>query len=296
MYDPTMSEVPPPRKAPASSAHVAVSLPTEESRTKPTAASSTASEDLLARLALPEDSEVETRPTTSDNRLEQTEQRIMSRLEAIEALIAKHISSEVSTKARMCENLEKYASTVALNNALLTTSIEVMKSIQAEVNRITWQQFEAAVKPSGRETAEPPVCEEERQNQMERQSQSQSQSHSPSQEGQSQLGGGCGWVASKEPIPAQIPGYNATRIEPNEFQAIKDDGNLKHVWLYIDACNEKAHKARVQSLSANDVNIIYSNGGCLFPYMKSCSDWEKFTDFRIKYLVAQHYSHCRPKS
>ena len=293
MYDPTMSEVPPPRKAPASSAHhVAVSLPTEESRTKPTAATSTASEDLLARLALPEDSEVETRPTTSDNRLEQTEQRIVSRLEALEALIAKHISSEVSTKAHMCENLEKYASTVALNNALLTTCIEVMKSIQADVNRITWQQFEAAVKPSGRETAEPPVCEE-RQNQMERQSHSQSQS--PSQEGQSQLGGGCGWVASREPIPAQIPGYNSTRIEPNEFQAIKDDGNLKHVWLYIDACNEKAHKARVQSLTANDVNIIYSNGGCVFPYAKSCTDWEKFTDFRIKYLVGQHYSHCRLK-
>jgi hypothetical protein len=183
--------------------------------------------------------------------------------------------------------MEKYASTVALNNALLTTSIEVMKSIQADVNRITWHQFEAAVKPE--RTTE--GCDDKKS--VAGQSGAGQSSAGQSASGQS---GGCGWVATKEPILTQIPGYNSTRIEPNEFQAIKDDGNLKHVWLYIDACNEKAHKARVQSVTANDVNIIYSNGGCVFPYAKSCTDWEKFTDFRIKYLVAQHYSHCRPKS
>ena len=278
MFDPTMSEVPPPRKAPISAHVSAVSLPSEDSRPKPTP---TASEDLLARLALPEDSEVESQPRR-DNRLEQPERpeqpeyaKIMARLDGLESMLEKHISGEASAKAHMCENLEKYASTVALNNALLTTSIEVMKTIQADVNRITWHQFEAAVKPE--RTTE--GCDDKKSGQ--------------SGAGQS---GGCGWVATKEPIPTQIPGYNSTRIEPNEFQAIKDDGNLKHVWLYIDACNEKAHKARVQSVTANDVNIIYSNGGCVFPYMKSCTDWEKFTDFRIKYLVAQHYSHCRPKS
>ena len=282
MYDPTMSEVPPPRKAPVST-NVAASLPIEESRTKPTAG-----EDLIARLALPEDSEVETQPKR-DNRLEQTEQRLMTRLEAIEALLAKHISSEASAKAAICENMEKYASTVALNNALLTTSIEVTKAIQAEVNRITWQQFEAAVKPD--RTTD--VFDDKKSGQS---------VVGKSVAGQSGAGavavgqsGGCGWVASKDPTSTQTPGYNTTRIETNEFQAIKEDGNLRHVWVYIDACDDRAHKMRVQSLSDLDVSNIYANGGCLFPYMKSCSDIEKFYDFRINYLVGQRYTHCRPK-
>jgi hypothetical protein len=205
--------------------------------------------------------------------------KIMARLDGLESLLEKHISGEATAKATICENLATNASTVAANSALLEKTIEVMKSIQADVNRITWHQFEAAVKPE--RTTE--GCDDNKSGQ------------SGDQTGAGQSGG-CGWVATKEPIPTQIPGYNSTRIEPNEFQAIKDDGNLKHVWLYIDACNEKAHKARVQSVTANDVNIIYSNGGCVFPYAKSCTDREKFTDFRIKYLVAQHYSHCRPKS
>ena len=288
--DPTMSEVPPPRtKAPV--ARVSGTAATHQPQSQRPV------EDLMARLTFPEDSDLEseTRPvsrpdqtetTNADTRVEYA--KIMARLDGLESLLEKHISGEATAKATICENLATNASTVAANSALLEKTIEVMKSIQADVNRITWHQFESVVKPSGRETASPLVCEE-------RQSQSQ-ESKSQSQESKSQLGGGCGWVATKEPISTQIPGYNSTRIEPNEFQAIKDDGNLKHVWLYIDACNEKAHKARVQSVTANDVNIIYSNGGCVFPYAKSCTDWEKFTDFRIKYLVAQHYSHCRPKS
>ena len=290
MYDPTMSEVAPPRKAPIS-AHVPVSRPNEESRPKPTP---TASEDLLARLALPEDSEVETQPRR-DNRLEQPERpeqleyaKIMARLDGLESLLEKHISGEASAKAAICENMETYASTVALNNALMTTSIEVMKTIQADVNRITWHQFETAVNPERTTT----VCDDKKSDHSRDQSGAGQSGAGQSGAGQS---GGCGWVATKEPIPTQIPGYNSTRIEPNEFQAIKDDGNLKHVWVYINACDEKAHKMRVQSLAALDVSNVYANGGCLFPYMKSCVDVDRFYDFRIKFLVGQHYSHCRPK-
>jgi len=272
MNDPTMSEVPPPRtKAPV--ARVSGTAATHQPQSQRPV------EDLVARLTFPEDSDLEseTRPVSRPDQTETTNAeytKIMARLDGLESLLEKHISGEATAKATICENLATNASTVAANSALLEKTIEVMKSIQADVNRITWHQFEAAVKPE--RTTE--GCDDKKSGQ--------------SGAGQS---GGCGWVATKEPIPTQIPGYNSTRIEPNEFQAIKDDGNLKHVWLYIDACNEKAHKARVQSVTANDVNIIYSNGGCVFPYAKSCTDWEKFTDFRIKYLVAQHYSHCRPK-
>jgi hypothetical protein len=168
----------------------------------------------------------------------------------------------------------------------LEKSIEVMKSIQSDVNRITWHQFEAAVKPD-RTTEE---CDDKKS--VAGQSGAGQSATGQSGAGQS---GGCGWLATKEPILTQIPGYNSTRIEPNEFQAIKEDGNLRHVWVYIDACDDEARKVRVPSLTPNDINIIYANGGCVFPYAKSCTDWDKFTDFRIKFLVGQHYTHCRPK-
>lgn len=288
MNDPTMSEVPPPRtnKAPTPRTNKAAA-PAELPPQRPV-------ENLMARLAFPEDSDLEadTQPrsrqaeteTNADTRVEYA--KIMARLDGLESLLEKHISSEASAKASICENMEKYASTVALNNALLTTSIEVMKSIQAEVNRITWHQFEAAVKP-------------ERTTDMDKKSVAGQSGVGQSGAGQNGAGqsaagqsGGCGWV--KEPTPT--PGHNTTRIETNEFVAIKEDGNLKHVWVYVDACDDRAHKMRVQSLTALDVSNIYANGGCLFPYMKSCDDIDRFYDFRIKFLVGQHYTHCRPKN
>ena len=275
--DPTMSEVPPPRTSKAAVARVSgsVAAPAELPPQRP-------AENLMARFAFPEDSDLEA-DTPPISRPERTDTmnveyaKIMARLDDLESLLEKHISNEASAKATICENMEKYASTVTLNNALLTTSIEVMKGIQADVNRITWHQFEAVVKPE-RATD---VCDDKKSD----------HSGAGQTDGQS---GGCGWVASKEPTP--MPGHNTTRIETSEFIAIKGDGNLKHVWVYIDACDDRAHKMRVQSLSDLDVSNIYANGGCLFPYMKSCGDIEKFYDFRIKYLVGQHYTHCRPKS
>ena len=284
MNDPTMSEVPPPRtKAPvARVSGTAVAHQPQQQSQRPV-------EDLMARLTFPEDSDVESETRPSSRQTETTNAdtgvayaKIMARLDGLESLLEKHISSEASAKATICENMEKYASTVALNNALLTTSIEVMKSIQSDVNRITWHQFEAAVKPE--RTTE--GCDDKRSDHSGDQSGAGQNGAGQSAVGQS---GGCGWV--KEPTPT--PGHNTTRIETNEFLAIKEDGNLKHVWVYINACDEKAHKMRVQSLAALDV---YANGGCLFPYMKSCGDVDRFYDFRIKFLVVQHYTHCRPKS
>ena len=287
MNDPTMSEVPPPRTSKAPVAHVSG---TAAAAHQPQQQSQRPVEDLMARLTFPEDSDVEseTRPssrktetTNADTRVEYA--KILARLDGLESLLEKHISSEASAKATICENMEKYASTVGLNNALLTTSIEVMKSIQSDVNRITWHQFEAAVKPE--RTTD--VCDDKKS--VAGQSGAGQNGAGQSAVGQS---GGCGWV--KEPTPT--PGHNTTRIETNEFLAIKEDGNLKHVWVYVDACDEKAHKMRVQSLTALDVSNVYANGGCLFPYMKSCGDVDRFYDFRIKFLVGQHYTHCRPKS
>ena len=36
-----------------------------------------------------------------------------------------------------------------------------------------------------------------------------------------------------------------TRIEANEFAAIKLDGNLKHVWVYIDSSDDQISDAEV---------------------------------------------------
>ena len=294
MNDPTMSEVPPPRtKAPVA---VAVTQPPPPPPQRPV-------ENL--RFAYDDDSDVETETHPPSIRPEQTEKvdaaisaaisaatsaaisaaisadyaKIISRIDDIESLLEKHISIEATAKAGMCANMEKHANTVVVNSALLEKTIDVMKGIQAEVNRITWGRFDEAVKPAK------PTTEAVR-------------TANPTPDmAQAPVGeqlGGCGWVAVKEPTPT--PGHNTTRIETNEFVAIKEDGNLKHVWVYINACDEKAHKMRVQSLTALDVSNVYANGGCLFPYMKSCGDIDRFYDFRIKFLVGQHYTHCRPKS
>jgi len=286
MNDPTMSEVPPPRtKAPVPrvSGTAAAQQPQQQSQQQ----SQRPVEDLMARLTFPEDSDVEseTRPssrqaesTNADTRVEFA--KIMARLDGLESLLERHISSEANAKATICENMEKYASTVALNNALLNTSIEVMKSIQADVNRITWHQFEAAVKP-------------ERTTDMDKKSVAGQSGAGQSGAGQSVVGqsGGYGCVVSKEPTL----GHDMMRIELNEFLALQEDDNLKHVWVYVDNSSEKAHKMRVKSLTAIDAYNIISRGGCLFPYLKSCDDIDRLYDFRIKFLVGQHYTHCRPK-
>ena len=292
MNDPTMSEVPPPRtKAPV------VSAPPPQPPKRPV-------ENL--RFAYDEDSDLETETHPSSIRPEQTEKvhtatsattsnvatssaatsaaisasisadyaKILTRIDDIESLLTKHISIEATAKAGICANLEKYASTVVVNSALLEKTIDVMKGIQAEVNRITWGRFEEAVKPAKPTTETKPTTE---------------MAQAPVAE---QLGG-YGWVVSKE--PSKSPGQNTIRIETNEFLAIKEDGNLKHVWVYVDACDEKAHKMRVQSLAAIDVSNVIANGGCFYPYMKTCVDVDRFYDQRIKFLVGQHYTHCRPK-
>ena len=271
MNDPTMSEVPPPRtKAPvARVSGTAVAHQPQSQRPV---------EDLMARLTFPEDSDVESSETRPSSRPpEQAETtnaeytKIMARLDGLESLLEKHISSEASAKSTICENMEKYAGTVALNNALLNTSIEVLKSIQADVNRITWHQFEAKVQPE--RTTD--VCDDKK-----------------SGAGQSGAGQSGGYGCVKEPTP----GHDMMRIELNEFLALQEDDNLKHVWVYIDNSSEKAQKVRVKSLTAIDAYNIISRGGCLFPYLKSCDNIDRLYDFRIKFLVGQHYTHCRPKN
>jgi hypothetical protein len=261
-----MSEVPPQRtKAPAPVAAPVAAKPTPD-----TAFTTTPNETTVGRypkFALAEDSDLE---SETQQRIvgRVDESRILARLDAIESLLAKHVACEANAKASMCENLETYASTVALNNALLTTSIEVIKNIQTEVNRIVWQQFETAVKPKPAE--EKPAATVT----------GTAAESGEDKRGEVQLGGG---------------GNNLARIETDEFVAIKDEQLLKHVWVYVSAADERAHKLRLQSLTVHDVNIIYGNGGCLFPYMKSCADWEKLDEFRLRFLVKKSYSHCRER-
>jgi hypothetical protein len=166
--------------------------------------------------------------------------------------------------------------------------------IQAEVNRISWLQFVEATKPTSEsKTAQAPfgrlstVGDEEKLGRDELKEDAAAAATSAAQ------AGGC---VAATPTPTQTPGHNTTRIEADEFAAIKEDGNLKHAWIYINACDDNARKVRVQSLTTNDVNIVYSNGGCLYAYAKTCIDWEKFNDFRIKFLVKRHYTHCRVKN
>ena len=308
MNDPTMSEVPPPRtKAPA---------PAQPAQPPPLPPPPTQRPGENLRVAYAADSDLETE-TQAPSRPEQTDDnsaaaaaavsaatsaataatsaatsaavsaairadyaKIMSRIDDIESLLAKHISIEATAKAGMCTSLEKYANTVVVNSALLEKTIDVMKGIQAEVTRITWERFEEAVKPVRTTVVGQPIEPVE--------------PVAAQTIAETTQAGGYGWVVSKEPTPT--PGHNTMRIEKNEFLAIKEDGNLKHVWVYVDAFDEKAHKMRVQSLAALDVSNVYANGGCLFPYMKSCGDVDRFFDFRIRFLVGQHYTHCRPKS
>ena len=277
--DPTMSEVPPQRtKAPAPVAAPVAAKPAPDTAftttfaTTATMPSEAAFERKYPKFALAEDSDVETETQQRIVGRVCDEARILARLDAIESLLAKHVACEANAKANMCENLEKYASTVALNNALLTTSIEVMKNIQAEVNRIVWQQFETAVKPKPAE--EKPAATVT----------GTAAESGEDKKGEAQLGGG-----------GTSGGNNLARIETDEFVAIKDEQLLKHVWVYVSAADERAHKLRLQSLTVHDVNVIYGNGGCLFPYMKSCADWEKLDDFRLRFLVKKSYTHCRDR-
>ena len=268
--DPTMSEVPPQRtKAPAPVAAPVAAKPTPD--TAFTAMPNKTTVQRYPKFALAEDSDLE---SETQQRIvgRVDESRILARLDAIESLLAKHVACEANAKASMCENLKKYASTVAINNALLTTSIEVMKNIQAEVNRIVWQQFETAVKPKPAE--EKPAATVT----------GTAAESGEDKKGEAQLGGG-----------GTSGGNNLARIETDEFVAIKDEQLLKHVWVYVSAADERAHKLRLQSLTVHDVNVIYGNGGCLFPYMKSCADWEKLDDFRLRFLVKKSYSHCRDR-
>jgi len=157
----------------------------------------------------------------------------------------------------------------------LTTSIEVIKNIQTEVNRIVWQQFETAVKPKPAD--EKPADEKPVAASV---TAAATAAECEDKKGEGQLGGG---------------GNNLARIETDEFAAIKDEQLLKHVWVYVSAADERAHKLKLQSLTVHDVNNIYSLGGCLYPYMKSCADREKLDDFRIRFLVKKSYSHCRER-
>ena len=273
--DPTMSEVPPQRtKAPAPVA----AKPTPD--TAFTAFTTTPNETTVQRypkFALAEDSDLESETQQRIVGRVCDEARILARLDAIESLLAKHVACEANAKANMCENLEKYASTVALNNALLTTSIEVIKNIQTEVNRIVWQQFETAVKPK-------PAEEKPAEEKPAAAASVTAAEACDDKTGEVQLGGG-----------GTSGGNNLARIETDEFVAIKDEQLLKHVWVYVRAADERAHKLRLQSLTVHDVNVIYGNGGCLFPYMKSCADWEKLDDFRLRFLVKKSYTHCRDR-
>ena len=274
--DPTMSEVPPQRtKAPAPVAAPVAAKPTPD-----TAFTTTPNETTVGRypkFALAEDSDLESETQQRIVGRVCDEARILARLDAIESLLAKHVACEANAKASMCENLEKYASTVALNNALLTTSIEVIKNIQTEVNRIVWQQFETAVKPK-------PAEEKPAEEKPAAAASVTAAEACDDKTGEVQLGGG-----------GTSGGNNLARIETDEFVAIKDEQLLKHVWVYVSAADERAHKLRLQSLTVHDVNVIYGNGGCLFPYMKSCADWEKLDDFRLRFLVKKSYTHCRDR-
>ena len=282
--DPTMSEVPPQRtKAPAPVAAPVAAKPAPDTAftttfaTTATMPSEAAFERNYPKFALAEDSDVEAETQQRIVGRVCDEARILARLDAIESLLAKHVACEATAKASMCENLEKYASTVALNNALLTTSIEVIKNIQTEVNRIVWQQFETAVKPK-------PAEEKPAEEKPAAAASVTAAEACDDKTGEVQLGGG-----------GTSGGNNLARIETDEFAAIRDEQLLRHVWVYVNAADERAHKLRLQSLTVHDVNTIYSNGGCLFPYMKSCADWEKLDDFRIKFLVKKSYTHCRER-
>ncbi len=205
-----------------------------------------------------------TKPDYLLKRIEQSEKLFMERFDALTALVIKSNSNVVT-------EMEKYATTVSQNNALMDTLSQLMKEMLSS----------DAFKPKPVIAIVP-------------------------EEQKAQAGGGDGgddfdisgggYGYDRPPIPTQFPSHETTRISsPEELARIKEEGLLKHCWIYVSSLDSTAYKIRLKSLTPSDVTNVYNQGGCIFPYIKSCLDWESYTKNRIAFETKKHYSHCREK-
>ena len=187
-------------------------------------------------------------------RIEQSEMRVMARLDSLSAMVLK-----ISTND---EKLEQDS----INQH--TTLMDILSRIE-----ISLKPNENSLKT---DIAPVAIITEEAKNQ-------------PEGEG----GGGYGGVGGG--YDGRDYDLETARIGLDEFIRIKEEGVLKHCWLYLTSRDNKAHKCRVHTISITDLTDIYSLGGSCFPYLKSCEHKNRFIESRIKFHSKKHFTHCREK-
>ena len=139
-----------------------------------------------------------TKPDYLLKRIEQSEKLFMERFDALTVLVLKSNSNVVTERNSICDNMEKYASTVSQNNALMDTLSQLMKEILSS----------DAFKPK-------PVIAIVPEEQK-------AQTGGDGGDDFDISGGGYGY--DRPPIPTQFPSHESTRISsPEDLARIKEE-------------------------------------------------------------------------
>jgi hypothetical protein len=78
-------------------------------------------------------------------------------------------------------------------------------------------------------------------------------------------------------------------ILPDEFERIQRDRNLKHIWVFMNYKDgEPARKIRVSGITAEELQHVYSKGGAVYPFSKTCDDWDAFIAGRNRYFAERN--------
>ena len=195
-------------------------------------------------------------------RIEQLEIRVMTRLDSLSAMVLK-----ISTND---EKLEQ--DSINQHTTLMEILSRIEISLKANENSLKADIAPVAIIPEA-------IIPEEQRNQ-------------PEGDGVG-YGGGYGGVGGG--YGGRDYDLETARIGLDEFIRIKEEGVLKHCWLYMSSRDNKAHKCRVHTISITDLTDIYSLGGSCFPYLKSCEHKNRFIESRIKFHSKKHFTHCREK-
>ena len=198
------------------------------------------------------------------------ENTVNRRLDSVESILARSMSEGKSNLKPLHQTIESSANNIG--------AVQIMLDMLAQNAKDTGQALQTlqeSISSKVVEVAAPVVAESPASAVSTAVGLSVAESHAPSKQD-----GGSAFIGG--PSEYMV-------IMPDEFEKIQRDRNLKHIWVFMNYKDgEPARKIRVSGITVEEIQYVYSKGGAVYPFSKTCEDWDAFIGARNRYFQTRN--------
>ena len=203
------------------------------------------------------------------NAIRSLEMTVNRRLDSVESILARIISEGKSNLQPLHQTIEGSANSIGAVRIMLDILSQNAKDMETVLQALAADATPAVANPA---VANPADAESSVATAV---GLSVAESHAPSKQD-----GGSAFIGG--PSEYMV-------IMPDEFEKIQRDRNLKHIWVFMNYKDgEPARKIRVSGITVEEIQYVYSKGGAVYPFSKTCEDWSGFIGARNRYFLERN--------